>query len=90
VVGCPSGCSITTVHRESLSFDQDLANPYIIVVWDGDKMNEVPVPQFSNSDDLQTMTTTAILALVEEFLTTMGYCLEGLSARIHSRDASTE
>ena len=90
MVGCPSGCSVTTVHRESLSFDPDLTNPYIIVAWDGDKINKVPVPQFSNSDQLQSMTTTAVLDLVQEFLISMSLNLEGLSVRIHSRDASME
>jgi hypothetical protein len=60
------------------------------VAWDGDKINKVPVPQCSNSDQLQSMTTTAVLALVEEFLISMSFHLEGLSVRIHSRDASTE
>ena len=90
MVGCPSGCPIETVHRESLSFDRDISTPYILVVWDGDRFNKIPVLEPSNSGHLLTLTTEAVVSLVEEFLMGQGVHLGGLSLRIHSRNPEAE
>ena len=90
MIGCPSGCPVSTVHRESLSFDQDISAPYITLVWDGDNISKVPILKPPNSEHLLTLTTEAVVSLVEEFLSGQAFTLDDLSLQIHSRDPETE
>jgi hypothetical protein len=90
-VGCPSGCPRDKFPREASVFDPP--TPHIVVVWDGDKIDKIPIvaPQgeFAQSIPLK-LTSDEVISLVQEFLSTKEFTLPSLSLRIHSRDASTE
>ncbi|GLB39236.1 hypothetical protein LshimejAT787_0603980 [Lyophyllum shimeji] len=89
-VGCPSGCSLMNVHREAIPFDHHL--PSIILVWDGDKIDRIPIPliYLPASGTLSRLTSDVVFNLVEEFLAARFSQLGGLSLRIHARDPATE
>jgi hypothetical protein len=89
--GCPSGCPHSKYPREAAVFDPPI--PHIVVVWDGDKIDKIPiaVPQggFAQSTPLQ-LKLDEVIELVQEFLSRRGFAVPGLSLRIHSRDPLTE
>lgn len=89
-VGCPSGCPRGNIQREAVPFDQDC--PSVIVVWDGDKIDRIPVPPvYLQADNtMLNLRTDAVLSLVERFLIEKKVELDELSVRIHGRDAITE
>jgi hypothetical protein len=90
-VGCPSGCLHDKFPREASVFDP--STPHIIVVWNGDKIDRIPVVaphgDFTQSSPLE-LTSDEVISLVQGFLSGKGFTSPGLSLRIHSRDASTE
>jgi len=72
-------------------------NPHLIVVWDGDKIDKVPVPvpdvpvgEGEGNLNLVRLTSEEVVGLVQEFLSMKKFVLGGLSMRIHSRNALTE
>jgi hypothetical protein len=66
-----------------------LSDPHLIVVWDGDKVDKIPVPS-STDGSLITLSTEAVIALVETFLEERQSALPGLSLRVHFRDPVAE
>ena len=87
---CPSGCPRGTFPREAAIFDPP--TPHIIVAWDGDKIDYVPIPAQSGlaqSTPLR-LTSDEAVSLIRKFLSSKGFALPGLFLRIHSRDALTE
>jgi hypothetical protein len=91
MASCPSGCSPGTFPREAVIFDPP--TPHLIVAWDGDKIDYVPIPApqggFPQSAPLQ-LTSDEVISLIREFLSSKGFALPGLFLRIHLRDAMTE
>ena len=86
---CPSGCPSSKFPREAALFDP---TPRIIVAWDGDKIDYVPIPAQSGlaqSTPLR-LTSDEAVSLIRKFLSSKGFALPGLFLRIHSRDALTE
>lgn len=72
-------------------------NPHLTVVWDGDKIDKVPVPipdvtvgEGEGNTNLVRLTSEEVVGLVQEFLSMKKFVLGGLSMRIHSRNALTE
>ncbi|KAF8067680.1 hypothetical protein FPV67DRAFT_1669576 [Lyophyllum atratum] len=92
LLGCPSGCPRGNILREATPFDQDV--PSIIVVWDGDKIDRIPVPSIylppMESDIMLRLQSSVVFSLVKAFLESKNLKLDGLSARIHARDPVTE
>src|SRR4051812_19895725 len=88
LTGCPSGCP--RVSREAFVFD--MPTPHITVLWDGDKIDKIAVPEVhrTNSRTLLRLSVAEVTRLVEELLSSKGYVQPGLSMRIHSRDAISE
>ncbi|KAF7335602.1 putative bifunctional E2/E3 enzyme [Mycena venus] len=84
--GCPSGCAAVRFPREAIDFQT--LEPHLIVAWDGDKIDKIAVP-FSGPASV-TLTTDAIVQLVETFLQGHQFALPGLSLRVHFRDPVTE
>ncbi|KAJ7446553.1 hypothetical protein FB451DRAFT_1412223 [Mycena latifolia] len=74
-------------------FDED--EPHLIIAWDGERIDSVPVP-FSmdgvsrDSISIVTVTSDAIVLMVENFLERRDFAHAGLSLRIHSRDPVAE
>jgi hypothetical protein len=67
--------------------------PHLIVVWDGDKIDKVPIPMPEGHPDegtLLRLTSDEIVGVVRDFLSSKEYSFPGLSLRIHSRDALIE
>ncbi|KAF8189626.1 hypothetical protein K438DRAFT_2019046 [Mycena galopus ATCC 62051] len=87
VLNCPSGCQIQRFPREALDFS--MSGPHLTIVWDGDKIDKIPVPSSSASNNI-TLSTDAAIAIVENFLEQRQFALPGLSLRIHFRDPVTE
>ena len=91
MASCPSGCPRGTFPREAAIFDPP--TPHIIVAWDGDKIDYVPIPApqggFAQSTPLR-LTSDEVVTLIRNFLSSKGFALPGLFLRIHSRDATTE
>ncbi|KAJ7689505.1 hypothetical protein B0H14DRAFT_3051045, partial [Mycena olivaceomarginata] len=87
ILGCPSGCQVQRFPREAADFS--LSDPHLIVVWDGDKVDKIPVPS-STDGSLITLSTEAVIALVETFLEERQSALPGLSLRVHFRDPVAE
>lgn len=91
VTGCPSGCPSAKFPKEAAVFD--VAEPHIVVVWDGDNIDKIAIPVppegFPQNTSF-TLPTDVILSLVREFLSGKFFALPGLSLRIHSRDPRTE
>ncbi|KAG6918190.1 hypothetical protein DXG01_015978 [Tephrocybe rancida] len=83
--GCPSGCPSSSVHREAVPFDQDV--PTITLVWDGDKIERLPIPpNFTAAlGSMQYLGTGAVISTVKSFLETKSLNLSALSLRIHAR-----
>ncbi|KAF8148358.1 hypothetical protein K438DRAFT_1989266 [Mycena galopus ATCC 62051] len=67
----------------------DMSGPHLTIVWDGDKIDKIPVPSSSASNNI-TLSTDAAIAIVENFLEQRQFALPGLSLRIHFRDPVTE
>ena len=72
-------------------------NPHLIVVWDGDKIDKVPVPipdvpvgEGEGNLNLVRLTSEEVVGLVQQFLSMKEFVLGGLLMRIHSRNALTE
>jgi hypothetical protein len=89
-LGCPSGCPRDLFPREAVVFDTP--KPHIIIVWDGDKIDKVPIPITHENITLsmrQRLTSDKVLDLVRIFLSGKGVLLPGLSLRIHSRGPIT-
>lgn len=88
LTGCPSGCH--RVARELVVFDVRV--PHITVLWDGDKIDKIPVPLVDAFDGKtpSRLNVDKVVWLVEELLTRKGYAQPGLSLKIHSRDAISE
>ena len=86
---CPSGCPSSTFPREAALFD---ATPRIIVAWDGNKIDYVPIPPQSGltQNTPLRLTSDEAVGLIRKFLSSKGFALPGLFLRIHSRDALTE
>jgi len=77
--------------REAAIFD--LPTPHIIVAWDGDKIDYVPIPVPQGGfaqGALLRLTSDEVVSLIRNFLSSKGFALPGLFLRIHSRDAITE
>lgn len=90
-MGCPSGCPREKFPREAAGFD--LPTPHIIVVWDGDKIDKIPIPAPQGNvarTTLLKLTSDEVIKLIQNFLTGKDFVYPGLSMRIHSRDAITE
>lgn len=91
MASCPSGCLSDTFPREAAIFG--LPTPHIIVAWDGDKIDYVPIPRpqtgFPQNAPLR-LTSDEVVSLIRNFLSSKGFALPGLFLRIHSRDAVTE
>jgi hypothetical protein len=91
IVGCPSGCPRDKFPREASVFDPP--TPHIIIVWDGDKIDKIPIaaPQdeFTQHTPLK-LTSDEVIRLVREFLSSKQFALPGLALRIHSRDPVAE
>jgi len=90
-MGCPSGCLRELFPREAVVFDTP--KPHIIIVWDGDKIDKVPIPVTQETiapSMRQRLASNKVLDLVRIFLSGKGVFLPGLSLRIHSRDPTTE
>ncbi|KAJ7714801.1 hypothetical protein B0H16DRAFT_514129 [Mycena metata] len=89
--GCPSGCPVAKFPREATVFGH--SEPHLVVVWNGDQIENISLPFSMNGvsrDALVTMTTDAVIALVEKFLEQQSFARSGLSLRIHSRDPVAE
>ena len=86
--GCPSGCQPEKFPRENAIFG--FPKRHIIIVWDGDKIAQIPIPTDSSDDGVVQLQTTEVIGLVEDFLENNNFMLSGLSLRIHSRDPATE
>jgi len=88
---CPSGCPRAMFPREPVIFDRP--TPHIVVAWDGDKIDYVPIPApqggVAQSAPLR-LTSDEVVDLIRNFLSSKGFALPGLFMRIHSRDAMTE
>ncbi|KAJ7148093.1 hypothetical protein C8R43DRAFT_1108121 [Mycena crocata] len=80
---CPSGCPVQQFPREAIDFETPA--PYITIVRDGDKIEKIPV-SVPAGDALITLTTSAVLSIVERFLEDHQSALTGLSLRMHGRD----
>jgi hypothetical protein len=91
MASCPSGCPRDKFPREAAVFDPP--TPHIVVVWDGNKIDKVPIPmsQVDAPKDMPLrLTSEEVLSLVRKFLSTNGLASPGLFMRIHSRDPVTE
>jgi len=89
LTSCPSGCPSSMFPREAALFDP---TPRIVVAWDGDKIDYVPVPAqcgLAQSAPLR-LTSDEAVSLIRQFLSSKGFAFPGLFLRIHSRDAVTE
>ncbi|KAJ7739067.1 hypothetical protein DFH07DRAFT_840632 [Mycena maculata] len=88
-LGCPSGCPAHRSPREAVDWNM-MRTPYLTVVWDGANIAKIPVPLardgVSRNESLVTITTDAVVALIERFLEEKQVTLPGLSLRIHFRD----
>jgi hypothetical protein len=91
MASCPSGCPRGTFPREPVIFDRP--TPHIVVAWDGDKIDYVPIPPpqggFSQGVPLR-LTSDEVVDLIRNFLSSKDFALPGLFMRIHYRDAMTE
>jgi hypothetical protein len=90
-LSCPSGCPRDLFPREAVVFDTP--KPHIIIVWDGYKIDKLPIPITQENITLsmrQRLASNKVLDLVRSFLSDKGVLLPGLSLRIHSRDPATE
>jgi hypothetical protein len=91
VVGCPSGCLPEVFPREAAVLDMDQL--HLIVAWDGDKIDKVPIPVpeegFPEGPSIR-LTTDSVLSVVEAFLINKNFALPGLSLRLHSRNPTNE
>ena len=87
-VGCPSGCPRDKFPREASVFDTP--TPHIIVVWDGDKIDKIPIPAPQGEDTPLKLSSDEVIRLVQQFLISRRFALPGLSLRIHSRNPVTE
>jgi len=91
MASCPSGCPRAMFPREPIIFDRP--TPHIVVAWDGDKIDYVPIPAprggVAQSAPLR-LTSDEVVDLIRNFLSGKGFALPGLFMRIHSRDATTE
>ena len=91
IASCPSGCPSGTFPREAAIFDRP--TPHIIVAWDGDKIDYVPIPApqggFAQSAPLR-LTSEEVVSLIRKFLSSKGFASPGLFLRIHLRDPVTE
>ncbi|KAJ6568825.1 hypothetical protein B0H19DRAFT_687758 [Mycena capillaripes] len=83
---CPSGCPIARFPREAIDFR--ILEPHVIIAWDGDKIDRIPVPL--PTGDVVTLDTNAMISLVERFLQEHQFALPGLCLRVHFRDPVTE
>ncbi|KAJ7636660.1 hypothetical protein FB45DRAFT_1055980 [Roridomyces roridus] len=89
---CPSGCAIQSFPREANDLGPMVA-PHLTIVWDGDKVDRIPVPvgpSSASSSPLISLTTERTIVIVSQFLEERGYARGDLSLRIHFRDAVTE
>ncbi|KAJ7670709.1 hypothetical protein DFH06DRAFT_1468485 [Mycena polygramma] len=84
---CPSGCPVARFPREAIDFS--VPEPHIIIAWDGDKIDNIPVPS-SGPDAAVALTTDSVVETVERFLRDHQFACPGLSLRIHFRDPYTE
>jgi hypothetical protein len=91
VAGCPSGCAREKYPREASIFDP--STPQIILAWDGDKIDMIPLPapqgEVTPGTPIQ-LTSDEVIHLVREFLSSRQFALPGLSLRIHSRNPVAE
>ncbi|KAJ7155009.1 hypothetical protein C8R46DRAFT_1226970 [Mycena filopes] len=93
---CPSGCAMARFPREATDFFEPLELPHLVMAWDGDKIERIPVPGpnvvegVSRDVGVTVMTTDAVVAIVEATLQRLGFYLPGLSLHIHFRDPMTE
>ncbi|KAJ6599763.1 hypothetical protein DFH09DRAFT_626245 [Mycena vulgaris] len=86
--GCPSGCAIQRFPREAADFAT--LEPHLIIAWDGDKIDKIPVSSPTEGKPLLVLSTDQIIAIVETFLVDHQFARAGLSLRIHFRDPVTE
>ncbi|SJL07961.1 uncharacterized protein ARMOST_11319 [Armillaria ostoyae] len=87
--GCPSGCSVDRYPRESAIFDT--SERHIIIAYDGDRIERIPIPLTAGTiDSVIQLSTKDIIAFVEDFLSGKDYKRSGLSMRIHYRNPVTE
>jgi len=88
VASCPSGCSPGTFPREAAIFDRP--TPHLIVAWDGNKIDYIPIPGGLVQSAPLRLTSDEVVNLIRNFLSSKGFSIPGLFLRIHSRDATTE
>lgn len=87
--GCPSGCSVDRYLRESAIFGT--SERCIIIAYDGDRVERIPIPLTAWTVDLVfQLSTKDIITFVESFLSGKDYERSGLSMRIHYRNPVTE
>ncbi|KAJ6451921.1 hypothetical protein C8R45DRAFT_1041477 [Mycena sanguinolenta] len=91
-LSCPSGCQIHRFPREAADFSIGGSGPHLVLVWDGDKIDKIPVHSslYISDGEIVLLTTKAIISLVETFLEERGFALPGLSMHVHFRDARPE
>ncbi|KAF7342761.1 putative bifunctional E2/E3 enzyme [Mycena sanguinolenta] len=91
-LSCPAGCPIHRFSREAADFSIAGSNPHLILVWDGDRIDKIPVHSslYISDGDSVLLSTEAIISAVETFLDERGFALPGLSMRVHFRDARSE
>ncbi|KAJ7021307.1 hypothetical protein C8F04DRAFT_1141408 [Mycena alexandri] len=91
-ISCPSGCAVARFPREAADF-QDF-KPHLVLTWDGDKIDRIPIPfhmdGVSRVEATTIVSTDAVMMLVESFLQDRGFVRSELLLRVHSRDAVTE
>ncbi|KAJ7735835.1 hypothetical protein DFH07DRAFT_967025 [Mycena maculata] len=93
-LGCPTGCPTARFPREAAVFDRDDA--HLTLAWDGEKVDRIPIFSASPSagpstrGSIITLTTEAVIALVERFFEQQGFTHPGLSLLIHFRDPVAE
>ncbi|KAJ7125758.1 hypothetical protein C8R43DRAFT_1135085 [Mycena crocata] len=90
-LGCPSGCPTATFPREPTAFDRN--DSHLIIAWDGDKIDRIPISFTIDGvtrDSIITMTTDAVISMVEHFLEHHKAARPGLELLIHLRDPVAE
>ncbi|KAL0957929.1 hypothetical protein HGRIS_000110 [Hohenbuehelia grisea] len=94
---CPAGCPVTKIQREATIMDAAPGSRFLVIVWDGDKIDRIPVPDSALSPDevpddaaFVCVTTPAVMKLVEDFFGKQHFRIPGLSLRIRGRDPITE
>ncbi|KAJ7636568.1 hypothetical protein FB45DRAFT_447877 [Roridomyces roridus] len=88
VARCPAGCPVQRFPREAVDFGT--SEPHLIIVWDGDKVDRIPIQVDGVAPGAPIiLTADKTVELVEAFLEARTTALSNLSLRVHSRDPKT-